>query len=132
MERLAAPNVTFSTLDRGGSYLVKLQQLATAIDTSIAAFNQQVDAAATAEGIKAQVQELVALAQQAVTDAKAISDSGLPNQTGKAGAVFVTNGAASAWKKTDGTEGAVVAIAAVAGLEDRLTEFEIYALGGAL
>lgn len=134
MEHLPIPGVTFTTLDRGGDYLAKLQQLAQALDTSITAFNNQIDATQTATQIKAQVQELaqemVALAQQAVSDAQAISESGLPSQTGKAGAVFITNGATSAWRKTDGTEGAVVNIAAVALLQDKLDDIELFALAG--
>lgn len=130
MEHLPIPGVAFTTLDRGGDYLPKLQQLAAAIDTTVAAFNNQVDAAETAEIIKGQVEELLLLAVQAVAEAQAISESGLPTQAGKAGAVFVTNGANGSWKKTDGTEGAVVNIAAVEGLQAQLDDIELFALAG--
>ncbi len=132
MTALVKPAVVFDVTDRGGDYFAKLQALAGAVDTAFDAFNQQIVAAETAEQIRVATAQLHAQTQQLVADAVAITQSGLPAQAGRAGAVFVTNGAAANWKKTDGSEGTVLHISAVAGINEKLAEIEVYAMGTAL
>jgi len=129
---LNAPGVVFSAANKGGDYLGKLQQLAGAVDTAFAAFNAQLAAAGTVEQIRQATAVLHAQTQQLVAQAVAITQSGLPVQTGRAGAVFVTDGNVASWKKTDGSEGAVVHIDAVTGVAEKLAEIEVFAMGTAL
>lgn len=131
-EPLTAPGVVFSADNKGGDYLQKLQQLSVGVDTLFEAFAAQLAAAQTAEQIRVATAQLHAQTQQLVADAVAITQSGLPAQAGRAGAVFVTNGATANWKKTDGSEGTVLHISAVAGINEKLAEIEVYAMGTAL
>jgi len=131
-QQLIAPGVVFSAANKGGDYLAKLQQLSTAVDTAFVAFNEQLAAAGTVEQIRAATAQLHAQTQQLVAQAVAITQSGLPAQTGRAGAVFVSNGTTADWKKTDGTDGAVVHINAVNGIAEKLAEIEVFAMGTAL
>ena len=131
-ESLTPPGVVFSAQNKGGDYLARLQQLAAGVDSVFAAFNQQLIAAQTAEQIRVATAALHAQTLQLVADAVAITQSGLPAQAGRAGAVFVTNGNTATWKKTDGSEGTVVHISAVQGINQKLSELEVYAMGSAL
>lgn len=74
----------------------------------------------------------VAKAAGHVADAKAIAETGLPAQAGKAGAMLVTDGNRTYWRKSDGSDGPVVAMAAVSGINEKMEELAIYAIGAAL
>lgn len=110
---LPLPGVSFTVDDRGGQYFAKLQQLAAAIDTCVAAYNASVNAGVDASDYLQQVQDLqgqivlslqeaIAEMQQIRNDTQVISASGLPSQTGNANKALVTDGDTLAWGHTWG------------------------------
>lgn len=124
MSAIPAPNVIFSVADRGGEYFAKLQQLAAAVDTSIAAYNLAVAAGVDAGSILGEVQALQealnaaiadglsAMQQQgaeiigeaiAIRDAtQMISESGLPSTAGKKYRALTVGAAGIEWAQVSG------------------------------
>lgn len=110
---LPLPSVNFTVDDRGGQYFAKLQQLAAAIDTCVAAYNASVNAGVDASDYLQQVQDLqgqivlslqdaIAEMQQIRDDTQVISASGLPAQPGNANKALITDGDTLAWGHTWG------------------------------
>lgn len=134
MEYLPIPGISLTTLDRGGEYLLKLQQLAAAIDTTVQAFNSQVDAAQTAEQIreatalmKSQVEQIQSEMNEAL--AAAYAAIGTAGDTATYARQFLTSRKIGQ-KNFNGTADIRLDIADVDGLAGRLDDVEIYALGG--
>ncbi|MFN4056212.1 MAG: hypothetical protein ACK4GU_15240 [Alishewanella aestuarii] len=124
MSAIPAPNVIFTVADRGGEYFAKLQQLAAAVDTSIAAYNLAVAAGVDAGSILGEVQALQealnaaiadglsAMQQQgaeiigeaiAIRDAtQMISESGLPSTAGAKYRALTVGAAGIEWAQVSG------------------------------
>ena len=110
---LPLPGVSFTVDDRGWQYFPKLQQLAAAVDTCVAAYNASVAAGVDASGYLEQVQDvqaqIVLLLQEAIAEmqkirnaTQVISASGLPAQSGNANKALITDGEMLAWGHTWG------------------------------
>jgi len=77
---MQVPGVKFNTGDKGGEYLAKLKQLSDAVDAAITQYNTQVQAANDAQNYKTAIEQLQ-------SNIQAISESGLPSQSGHANKV---------------------------------------------
>lgn len=107
------PGVQFSVNDRGGEYYQKLQQLAAAVDASIAAYNASVAAGIDASGHLQQIQALQVQINNAMVAAieevsqirdntRAIAEGELPIQTGQQNKALMTNGSNIGWHHVTG------------------------------
>jgi len=92
---MQVPGVKFNTGDKGGEYLAKLKQLSDAVDAAITQYNTQVQAANDAQNYKTAIEQLQ-------SNIQAISESGLPSQSGHANKALVSNGTATAWLHLSG------------------------------
>lgn len=136
MEPLVKPAVVFSASNEGGQYLMKLQQLAAAVDTAFDAFNLQLAAAETAEQIrdatatiKSQVQAIQSEINEALTAAYAAI--GTAGDTATYARQFLTSRKIGQ-KDFNGTEDIELDVGDVSGLAAHLTEVEMFSLGGTM
>lgn len=133
---LVKPEVSFSAQDRGGDYLPKLQELAAAVDTAFDAFNLQLAAAETAEQIrdatatiKSQVQAIQSEMNEAL--AAAYAAIGTAGDTATYARQLLTPRKIGQ-KDFNGTTDIDLDVDDVSGLAARLTDSEIFGLGGTM
>lgn len=136
MEHLSVPGVTFTTADRPANYMHKLQELCSAIDATVTAFNSQVDAAQTAEQIRDATALMMSQVEQIQNDINlaltaAYAAIGTAGDTATYARQLQTSRKIGQ-KNFNGTTDIDLEISDISGLAARLTEIEIYALGGVL
>ena len=99
-------DITFVTTDQGHQYLDRLNVLGVVCKTAIEAYNAQIQAGNdAAEALQAAIAANTvqqANNDKAITEQQAISETGLPLQTGQANKVFTTNGKSGAWRHASG------------------------------